>query len=95
VLWIWVVSWYAVLSAAALGMYAWDKRRARHAKGRVPEARLHLVELLGGWPGALLARRLLRHKTRKASFLLVSWAIVAAHVVAWGCVWVISAKAGV
>ena len=41
-----------------------------------PEARLHLLELCGGWPGALVARQWLRHKTQKGSYRLRFWAIV-------------------
>ena len=50
---------------------------------RTPEARLHLVELLGGWPGALIAQQAFRHKTRKWSFQLVFWLIVVVHQLAW------------
>jgi uncharacterized membrane protein YsdA (DUF1294 family) len=45
----------------------------------VPEATLHLAELLGGWPGAFLAQRRFRHKTRKVSFQLVFAVIVLLH----------------
>jgi hypothetical protein len=45
----------------------------------VPEARLHLLELLGGWPGAFLAQRRLRHKCSKHSYQVVFWLIVLAY----------------
>ena len=61
----------------------YDKRRALRNGWRTPEARLHLLELLGGWPGALIAQQLLRHKTRKLSFQLVFWLIVMLHQVVW------------
>lgn len=67
------------MSVAALGLYAWDKRRAAKGGWRVPEKRLHGVALLGGWPGALLAQRWLRHKTVKRRFRVVFWLTVAAH----------------
>ena len=35
-----------------------------------PEAMLHLLELLGGWPAAWLAQRVLRHKSRKERYQL-------------------------
>ncbi|WP_147463771.1 DUF1294 domain-containing protein, partial [Pseudomonas amygdali] len=38
---------------------------------------------LGGWPGALLAQQVFRHKTRKVSFQIVFWLIVLAHQVLW------------
>ena len=69
-----------VMSLVTLGAYAHDKRRARRGGWRVPERTLHTFELLGGWPGGLLARRCLRHKSVKRSFRLRSAAIVMLHV---------------
>ena len=45
-----------------------DKQRAIAAKRRIPEASLLGLALIGGTPGALLARHLFRHKTRKQPF---------------------------
>jgi uncharacterized membrane protein YsdA (DUF1294 family) len=80
---IWILCAYAVSSALAFGLYGLDKARARRGGARVPESRLHLVELLGGWPGALLGQRRFRHKTRKRSYQLVFWLIGALHLAAW------------
>jgi uncharacterized membrane protein YsdA (DUF1294 family) len=60
-----------------------DKRRAARGEWRISEAALHSAELLGGWPGALLAQRVFRHKRQKTGYMLVFWAIVALH----GCGW--------
>ena len=57
-----------VLNAATVVAYAADKRAARLGRRRVPERTLLALGLLGGWPGAQVARHALRHKTRKASF---------------------------
>lgn len=76
--------WYALLSAVALVAYALDKRASlRPGRRRTPERTLHTLELLGGWPGALLAQRLYRHKTRKPRYQLIFRLIVAAHLTAW------------
>jgi len=74
---------YAVASLVTFAAYGFDKRRARLGGRRTPEARLHLLELCGGWPGALLGQRVFRHKTQKVSFLVITWAIIALHLAAW------------
>jgi len=75
---------YALMSAVTFVAYALDKRAARTGAWRTPEKVLHLLELAFGWPGALLAQRLVRHKNRKRSYQLVFWLIVALHALAWG-----------
>lgn len=60
-------------------LYGIDKRRAARGEFRIPEWGLHLGELLGGWPAAYLAQRLLRHKSSKFTYLLVFWLIVLLH----------------
>jgi uncharacterized membrane protein YsdA (DUF1294 family) len=74
---------YAGMSLLAIALYAADKRRAARGQWRISEATLHLVELLGGWPGALVAQRALRHKRWKRSYLIIFWLIVAAHAALW------------
>lgn len=75
---------YAGMSLLALAMYAIDKAAAVKGQRRVPENRLHLFELLCGWPGALLAQQLFRHKTRKGSFQSVFWFCVLLNISALG-----------
>ncbi|MCJ8207595.1 DUF1294 domain-containing protein [Pseudomonas sp. RGM2987] len=82
------VSWvpmvaYGIVSAVAFLLYWNDKRKARADAWRTPENVLHAVELAGGWPGALLAQQVFRHKTRKVSFQMVFWFIVLLHQVFW------------
>lgn len=67
---------YLLVSAITFMAYAADKSAARQGRWRVPEASLHLLALLGGWPGALLAQRMFRHKTRKQPFRTVFWLTV-------------------
>jgi len=64
------------INALTFAAYASDKRRARAKEERLPEARLHLLELMGGWPGAFLAQRRFRHKCSKETFQVVFWLIV-------------------
>ena len=61
----------AMINLIAFVNHGLDKRAAIRGARRTPEARLHLWELMGGWPGALLAMILFRHKIRKPSYLLV------------------------
>ena len=75
---------YLAVSLVAFGFYWYDKRMARDGKMRIPEKTLHLLEALGGWPGALLAQQWLRHKTQKQPFQNIFRLIVAGHVASWG-----------
>ena len=74
---------YVVASGLAFGVYGYDKRQAKAGEWRIPEKALHAIELLGGWPGALLAQQVFRRKTRKLSYQLWFWLIVVAHQAVW------------
>lgn len=68
---------YLMASCGAYLVYFLDKVAALKGKQRTPESRLHLLSLIGGWPGAMLAQRNLRHKTQKRSFQATYWITVA------------------
>ena len=85
-------SFYAVASLLAFVVYAWDKSAAQGNRWRTRESTLHLIALLGGWPGALLAQRLLRHKSTKRSFLVVFWVTVLVNCGVLG--WVVMGRGG-
>jgi len=66
---------YSSLSMALFVVYGIDKWSARRGGGRVPEGTLHLLALLGGWPGALLGQQVFAHKISKPAFLRWTWAM--------------------
>ena len=71
-----VLCLYLGASIAAFVAYALDKSAAQNDRWRTQESTLHLLGLIGGWPGALIAQRLLRHKTKKQSFQVAFWTTV-------------------
>ena len=79
---VWV---YLAGSLVAFTAYALDKSAARNDQWRTKESTLHLFALAGGWPGALAAQRLLRHKSSKQSFQFAFWVTVVLNccVLAW------------
>lgn len=80
----WVPGIYLALSVVTFAWYWHDKSAAQHDRQRTPESTLQGLALLGGWPGALMAQAMLRHKNRKASFQQVFWTTVAINLVALG-----------
>ncbi|MGH8054296.1 MAG: DUF1294 domain-containing protein [Stenotrophomonas sp.] len=72
----WAMLTISSLSLLALIFYLSDKAAAQGNRWRTPESTLHLIALLGGWPGALLAQGLFNHKTSKRNFQRVFWVTV-------------------
>jgi uncharacterized membrane protein YsdA (DUF1294 family) len=68
-----------LLSLACYFAYGYDKEKAKAGTRRLRESHLHLFELLGGWPGAFVAQRRLRHKCAKRGYQFVFWSIVILH----------------
>ncbi len=67
---------YGATSVLAFVAFAIDKRAAERREWRLPESTLHAIEVLGGWPGALLGSEILRHKTTKGSYRFGFWVCV-------------------
>lgn len=84
---------YVLISLLTLIVYAVDKSAARQGRRRVRERTLHLLALAGGWPGALIAQRLLRHKSRKRPFRAVFWLTVVLNCAV--CMWLLTPYGGV
>ncbi len=59
---------FLLVSTITFLVYARDKYAAIHDEWRIAENTLHSFSLLCGWPGAIIAQHILRHKNRKTSF---------------------------
>lgn len=75
---------YWILSLLTMVLYGIDKANAATHQWRVSEILFHILELLGGWPGALIAQNDFRHKTRQSAYLWILRGIIAIHLMAWG-----------
>jgi uncharacterized membrane protein YsdA (DUF1294 family)/cold shock CspA family protein len=79
----WALWLYPAVSAVTFIVYAVDKSAARQGAWRTAENTLHLLALAGGWPGALLAQQVLRHKSSKPAFLALFWCTVVLNILAF------------
>lgn len=79
-----VCGFYIIISAVTFFAYTIDKSAAENREWRLPEDGLHVMSIIGGWPGALLAQVFLRHKSRKRSFRIVFWATVFLNTICFG-----------
>jgi len=81
---------YLYISASVITflVYLVDKSAARNRRWRIPERTLHVLGVAGGWPGALIAQRMLRHKSSKRSFQLIFWITVVVN--CCGLAWLLS-----
>jgi uncharacterized membrane protein YsdA (DUF1294 family)/cold shock CspA family protein len=71
------VAWlYFAASTFMFFIYKVDKTAARRDQRRTPEKTLHLLALIGGWPGAIVAQKLFRHKSKKLSFQVIFWTTI-------------------
>ena len=80
---LWVLGAAVSVNVLTVLIYALDKSAAQGgAQRRTPESHLHLLGLVGGWPGAWFAQQLLRHKTAKVPFRRMYWVTVALNCLA-------------
>lgn len=79
----WVLGLYVGASILAFAVYGIDKFAAVSDSWRIPEHVLLLIGLLGGWPGAIVAQQVMRHKSSKASFRSAFWGTVFLNVAAF------------
>lgn len=79
-----IIGLYLITSTIAFVAYAIDKSAAQKNRWRTQESTLHLFALVGGWPGALLAQKTLRHKSKKVEFQTVFAVTVVINCLALG-----------
>lgn len=83
-----LLAWLAAVNIITFMVYRYDKAIAGGSQMRAPERILLLLAAAGGSPAAYAAMFMMRerHKTRKGSFQLAYWTIVAVQgvgVVIW------------
>lgn len=76
-----------LINLTAVLVTIWDKRCARRGKWRVPEHTLLLLSVLGGSPGMFITMRCIRHKTKKAKFMVGIPVILVLQLLIVGGVW--------
>lgn len=76
----WVAGLYLAASVVSFVAYAADKSAAVAGRWRVAESTLIFLGLAGGWPGAIVAQQVLRHKSSKAEFRAAFWGSVVLNV---------------
>jgi len=76
----WVAALYLAASFVNFLVYFIDKRAAESGGWRISEGTLLTLGLAGGWPGAIVAQQVLRHKSSKASFRSAFWGTVILNV---------------
>lgn len=83
------LAWLLVANITTAILYVWDKRAAQSDQDRVPERKLLLWSLVGGWPAALTISQSIRHKTSKLSFripfIATIFTNIALHCIAIWC----------
>ncbi len=67
---------YLVVSLITFIAYALDKSAAKSGQWRTQESTLFFFGLVGGWPGAIFAQQLFRHKSSKREFQIIFWLTV-------------------
>lgn len=68
-----MISYLLLISGTTYSLYALDKVVSNHSRWQIPESLFHLASVLGGWPGAVFAQSLLRHKPISPSFNACFW----------------------
>ena len=77
------IGWMFLINLISFISVWHDKSKAEKDKWRTPEKRLFMLAFLGGIIGHIWAMRKFHHKTRKASFLIITFLLVIVNVCWW------------
>lgn len=83
-----------VMSVITFLTFATDKSYALDGAWRTREKTLLLLSFLGGAPGAILAMKQFRHKTRKVSFISKFVVVVIAQLAIAAAIWFLVMRFG-
>ena len=73
---LYIIVFYGAINIITYFSYSFDKSKAITKEYRTSEKSLHLLSLIGGWAGAIIAQQRFRHKNKKISFQIVFWITV-------------------
>jgi len=79
----WIAGLYLAASVVCFVVYVVDKSAAVAGRWRVSESTLIFLGLVGGWPGAIVAQQVSRHKSNKVTFRSAFWGSVVLNVLAF------------
>lgn len=76
-----ILGWYVLIGLITFGVYAKDKSSAKNNGWRTPENTLHTLAIFGGWVGASVAHKMLKHKSSKTSFRQIFYATIVINMI--------------
>ena len=76
-----ILGLYLGMSLITFCVFLLDKRASIKAQSRIRERTLFCLILCCGWPGALLAQQLIRHKSVKIRFIRLSWSLISLNLI--------------
>ena len=71
-----IIIFYGLIGVITYFAYSSDKSKAITEEYRTSEKSLHILSLIGGWMGAIIAQQRFRHKNKKSSFQILFWITV-------------------
>ena len=77
------IAWMVVINFVSFVTIWRDKRKAEKGTWRIQERTLYLFAFFGGIFGHLYGMKKFRHKTRKPSFLIITFFLLCINITWW------------